>query len=58
MGDKVRLTKNNYSLGFTNEDIEIVKPIDAKSIAGSLIKLDLSCGNLITVNTAEYCNEQ
>jgi conjugative relaxase-like TrwC/TraI family protein len=58
VGDKVRLTKNNYSLGFTNGDIGIVKSINAKGIVDSIIKLELSCGKVINVDTDEYCNEQ
>lgn len=58
VGDRIRLTKNDYSLGLTNGDVGIVRSIDVNSAGGYLLAIELDDGKRVLVDTSEYRNEQ
>lgn len=57
-GDRLRLTKNHASLGFTNGDIGTVHVIGENKHGELLIQVRLDNGRDIEINTSIYCDSK
>ncbi|KGJ95579.1 MobF family relaxase [Colwellia psychrerythraea] len=57
IGERIRLTKNDYSKSLSNGDLGNIVNIQAKVDGSYDFKVKLDNGNKVAVNTDEYCNE-
>jgi len=57
IGERIRLTKNNYSKGLSNGDLGNIMDIYSHSDGGHSFRVDLDNGTKVSINTNEYCNE-
>lgn len=57
IGERIRLTKNDYSKSLSNGDLGNVVDIKAKIDGSHDFKVKLDNGNTVKINTDEYCNE-
>jgi conjugative relaxase-like TrwC/TraI family protein len=57
IGERIRLTKNDYSKSLSNGDLGNVVDIKYKVDGSYDFKVKLDNGNKATINTDEYCNE-
>jgi conjugative relaxase-like TrwC/TraI family protein len=57
IGERIRLTKNDYSKNLSNGDLGNIVNIKAQIDGSYDFKVQLDNGNKVTINTGEYCNE-
>ncbi|WP_299265216.1 AAA family ATPase [uncultured Psychrosphaera sp.] len=55
IGERIRLTKNDYVKNLSNGDLGNVIDIQAKIDGSYLFKVKLDNGNKVTISTQEYC---
>ncbi|MGK0255311.1 MAG: ATP-dependent exoDNAse (exonuclease V) alpha subunit, partial [Mariniflexile sp.] len=57
IGERIRLTKNDYSKSLSNGDLGNIVDIQTEIDGSHNFKVKLDNGNKVIVNTDEYCNE-
>ena len=57
-GDRIRLTKNDFALGFSNGDIGTVRSLEKNNSGELLIRIQLENGRDIEINTNSYCDSK
>lgn len=57
IGERIRLTKNDYSKGLSNDDLGNVVDIHTEIDGSHNFKVKLDNGNKVIINTDEYCND-
>lgn len=57
IGERIRLTKNDYSKNLSNGDLGNIVDIQAQIDGSYDFKVKLDNGNKVTINTDEYCND-
>jgi conjugative relaxase-like TrwC/TraI family protein len=57
IGERIRLTKNDYSKNLSNGDLGNIVDIQTNIDDSYDFKVQLDNGNKVTINTNEYCND-
>ena len=57
IGERIRLTKNDYAKQLSNGDLGNIVDIQSNSDGSYNFKIKLDNGNTVTINTNEYCND-
>jgi hypothetical protein len=57
IGERIRLTKNDYSKNLSNGDLGNLVDIQSNVDGSYNFKVKLDNGNKVTINTDEYCND-
>ncbi|WP_440876445.1 MobF family relaxase [Thalassotalea sp. PLHSN55] len=57
IGERIRLTKNDYSKNLSNGDLGNIVDIQAQIDGSYNFKVKLDNGNKVIINTDEYCND-
>lgn len=57
IGERIRLTKNDYSKNLSNGDLGNIVDIQPDIDGSYDFKVQLDNGNKVTINTNEYCND-
>jgi ATP-dependent exoDNAse (exonuclease V) alpha subunit len=58
IGERIRLTKNDYEMELTNGDLGTITDIVTNSNKDLLFKVAIDSGKQITINTSSYCNPE
>jgi conjugative relaxase-like TrwC/TraI family protein len=57
IGERIRLTKNNYSKNLSNGDLGALVDIEEQADGSHKFKVKLDNGNKVSIYTNEYCND-